>query len=82
MIVIGRHLPRRTFLKSLGTAIALPTVWALGHFVESQLFDVKPTDPTSIAVATLLLTSAALVAAMIPAYRASTVNPIDALRFE
>jgi predicted permease len=65
-----------------GTAIALPCVWALGRLVESQLFGVKPTDPSTIAAATLLLASAALGAALIPAYRASTVNPIDALRFE
>jgi predicted permease len=65
-----------------GTAIALPCVWALGRLVESQLFGVKPTDPSAIAAATLLLTAAALGAALIPAYRASTVNPIDALRFE
>jgi len=65
-----------------GTVIALPCVWALGRLVESQLFDVKPTDPSAIAAATLLLTSAALGAALIPAYRAATVNPTDALRFE
>ena len=34
-----------------GIAIALPCVWALGRLVESQLFDVKPTDPVTIAVA-------------------------------
>ncbi len=65
-----------------GTAIALPCIGALGRLVESQLFGVKPTDPIAIAAATLLLTSAALGAALIPAYRASTVNPIDALRFD
>jgi ABC-type antimicrobial peptide transport system permease subunit len=65
-----------------GTAVALPCVWALGRFVESQLFGVKPTDPSAIAAATLLLTSAALVAALIPARRASAVNPTEALRFE
>ncbi len=65
-----------------GTAIALPCVWALGRLVESQLFGVKPTDPSAIAAATLLLASAALGAALIPAFRASTVNPIDALRFD
>jgi predicted permease len=65
-----------------GTAIALPCVAALGRLVESQLFGVKPTDPLAIAAATLLLTSAALGAALIPAYRASTVNPTDALRFD
>ena len=65
-----------------GTAIALPCVAALGRLVESQLFGVKPTDPIAIGTATLLLTSAALGAALIPAYRASTVNPTDALRFD
>jgi predicted permease len=66
----------------LGTAIALPCVWALGRLVESQLYDVKPTDPVTILAATLVLCSTALVAALIPAHRASTVNPTDALRFE
>lgn len=65
-----------------GTAIALPCVGALGRLVESQLFGVKPTDPIAIAAATLLLASATLGAAFIPAYRASTVNPTDALRFD
>jgi ABC-type antimicrobial peptide transport system permease subunit len=65
-----------------GTAIGLPCVWAFGRLVESQLFGVKPTDPSAIAAATLILTSAALGAAFIPALRASMVNPVDALRFE
>jgi predicted permease len=65
-----------------GAAIALPCVGLLGRLVESELFGVKPTDPFAIAAATLLLTTAALGAALIPAYRASTVNPVDALRFE
>jgi predicted permease len=65
-----------------GTAIALPCVWALGRLVESQLYEVKPTDPLTILAATLVLCSTALSAALIPALRASAVNPTDALRFE
>ena len=65
-----------------GIAIALPCVWALGRLVESQLYDVKPTDPAMIATATLILCSAALAAALIPARRASAVKPTEALRFE
>lgn len=65
-----------------GTVIALPCVWALGRLVESQLYDVKPTDPATILAATLILCSTALAAALIPARRASAVNPTDALRFE
>ncbi len=63
-----------------GTAVALPSVGVLGRLVESQLFGVTATDPVTITVTTLLLAAAALGAALIPAYRASTVNPTDALR--
>ena len=69
-------------LIAAGIAIALPCVWALGRLVESQLYNVKPTDPAMITTATLILCSAALGAALIPARRASTVNPTEALRFE
>jgi predicted permease len=65
-----------------GTAIALPCVAVLGRLVESQLFGVTATDPTTIAATTLVLCLAALGAALIPAYGASTVNPTDALRAE
>jgi predicted permease len=65
-----------------GTAVALPCVGMLGRLVESQLFGVTATDPVTITVTTLLLAAAALGAALIPAYRASTVNPADALRAE
>ncbi len=65
-----------------GIGIGLPVVWALGRLVESQLYDVKPFDPTAIAVAILALCSAGLAAAFIPARRASGVNPTEALRVE
>jgi ABC-type antimicrobial peptide transport system permease subunit len=65
-----------------GIAIALPCVWALGRLVEWQLYDVKPTDPVTILAATLVLCATALGAALIPARRASSVSPSDALRFE
>jgi len=65
-----------------GTAIALFCVLGLGRLVESQLYEVKPTDPVTIFAATLVLCLTALGAALIPARRASAVNPTDALRFE
>jgi predicted permease len=65
-----------------GTCIALPCVWAFGKLVESQLFGVKPTDASTIIVATLVLVLTGLVAALIPAYRASSIDPIEALRFD
>jgi predicted permease len=67
---------------ALGIAIALPCVAALGKLVQSQLFGVTATDPATIAAAALILAAGALVAAFIPAWRASNVNPTDALRLE
>jgi predicted permease len=65
-----------------GTAIALPCVWALGRLVESQLFGVRPTDPTTVTAATLVLVLTGFGAALVPAYRAAGIDPTEALRFE
>jgi putative ABC transport system permease protein len=65
-----------------GTAVALPCVAVLGRLVESQLFGVTATDPLTMTMTTLLLAAAALGSALIPAYRASMVDPTDALRAE
>jgi predicted permease len=65
-----------------GIGIGLPLVWALGRLVKSQLYDVKPSDPAVIAITILVLCSVALSSALIPAHRASGINPTDALRVE
>ena len=65
-----------------GIAIAVPCAAALGKLVQSQLFGVTATDPATVAAAALVLAAGALVAAFIPAWRASNVSPTDALRLE
>ena len=65
-----------------GIAIALPCVAALGKLVQSQLFGVTANDPGSVAAAALVLAAGTLTAAFIPAWRASTVSPTEALRLE
>ena len=45
-----------------------------------QLFSVKPWDPVMLTLATLLLGLAALLASVIPARRAASVEPMEALR--
>jgi len=61
-----------------GIGIGLSLVWALGRLVESQLYEVKHSDPAAIAIAVIVLCSAGLGAALLPAHRASGVNPTDA----
>ena len=65
-----------------GTAIALPCVWALSRLVESQLFGIGAFDGGTVAAASATLAIVAVAAAMLPAWRAASVNPTQALRFE
>jgi predicted permease len=65
-----------------GLAIALPAVWALGRLVESQLFGLSALDGATIAAAAVLIALVALGASAIPARRAATVSPTEALRYE
>jgi ABC-type antimicrobial peptide transport system permease subunit len=69
-------------LAALGLAIALPVSWALGRFIESQLFGVRPMDTATIAAAAAVLVLVCLAASAIPARKAGAVNPLDALRTE
>jgi predicted permease len=65
-----------------GTAIALPCLWVVRRLVEAQLFGVQALDAPTIAAASLVLGLVALAAAMLPAWRAASVSPTEALRFE
>jgi predicted permease len=67
---------------ALGTALALPCVWAVGRVVEAQLYGVTAIDAPTIAGAAVLLALVALAAAMLPAWRAASISPTEALRFE
>jgi ABC-type antimicrobial peptide transport system permease subunit len=63
-------------------AIAVPAAWALGRLVESQLFGVRAMDGATFAAAALLVAGAAVAATAVPARRATSVNPVEALRYE
>ena len=66
----------------IGLALGIPTTTGAEHLMASQLFDVKPWDPLMLLEATLLLGLAGLIAGMIPARRATKVDPMVALRYE
>jgi predicted permease len=66
----------------LGVAIGIAGAFAMGRFVASLIFQVKPTDPATFLAVAALLALIALLACIIPAYRASKVDPVVALRNE
>ena len=69
-------------LAGISIAVALPAAYGLSHLLQSQLFGVSPADPLALIFAVLLVALVALVAALIPAQRAATVDPMQALRTE
>jgi len=69
-------------LAALGIVIALPVAFGLSRLLKSQLYEVSPADPVTLACAVSLIAVVALIAALIPATRAASVNPTQALRSE
>jgi predicted permease len=66
----------------IGGALGLLLAWFVGRKAESQLFEIKGHDPIALTAATLLLCIVAFAAGFIPAYRASRIDPMRALRYE
>jgi len=69
-------------LVTIGLVIGVPSAIALGGYVSSQLYGIQGTDPQTAFTMVFLLSTIAAAAGMIPAHRASRIDPITALRFE
>jgi predicted permease len=80
--VLGLFVRRGFLLALLGAAIGIALAAGLTRYLQSLLFGVRPTDPYSFACAVALLGAVAVLACYIPAYRASRVDPMVALRYE
>ncbi len=66
----------------IGLAIGIVSAFALGRLIASQLYQVSAHNPLLLGGATVLLGATALAACLLPARRATHVDPIEALRYE
>jgi putative ABC transport system permease protein len=80
--VLGMVVGQALKLAGIGVAIGLAGAFGLTRLMASVLFGVRPDDPPTFAVVTILLALSAVVAAWVPAQRASRVDPMVALRCE
>ena len=67
---------------AFGFVLGVLCSWMLGRYMESVLYGVRPLDPVVMALVSLTLIAVALMATTLPAWRATRVNPIIALRQE
>jgi len=80
--VVGMVLRGVLVQLGLGLATGVPVALAGGRLLSSQLFGVKSHDPVIVASAAIVLAACALVAGLVPARRAASIEPMRALRTE
>jgi len=69
-------------LTAMGILVGLPLAYGASKLINSLLFGVQAFGITSVAIALLALVIVSAIAAYIPAYRATRIDPMQALRYE
>jgi predicted permease len=69
-------------LAALGVAIGMAAAWAATRFIQAQLFGIQATDFATTAMAALGIAGVAALAGYFPARRATSIDPVRALRWE
>jgi len=83
----ARNLVRTVLRQALawvgtGAAVGLALTSIIAQYLSSMVYAIRPADPMSLALAAILIVAAGLMAACIPAWRATRIDPLTALRNE
>jgi putative ABC transport system permease protein len=81
-LVIWMVMREVLLLLAIGLAVGIPAAMALGRYVAAQLYGIHPQDPAIAASTVAILAVVSAAAGLIPAQRASRIDPILALRTE
>jgi putative ABC transport system permease protein len=80
--VLGLVARHGITLVAIGIAIGLAAAFGLTRSIQSLIFGIAPNDPLTFATVALVLSTVALIACGVPAWRAARIDPILALRQE
>jgi putative ABC transport system permease protein len=82
MDVVGMILREAGILTVAGLVIGTALALASAQVLRSLLYGLKPRDPFTLVISVVTLTAVAALASFLPAYRASRLDPLKALRYE
>ena len=80
--VLARVMKQGFVLTAIGLCAGLAAAFGLNRLIQSLLFGVQPTDAPTLTIVSVTILGVALAACFVPAYRATRINPIVALREE
>jgi len=80
--VLAMILREATWISLAGIVVGMGAALVLAQAVKSMLYGLQPADPVSLVSGALLLVLVGLAASWLPARRAASVQPVEALRHE
>jgi len=80
--IVGLVLGKSLRLVAVGLVIGVAASFALTRYMQTLLYGIKSSDPATYALVCGILATAAIAASYVPAWRASRVDPVQALRNE
>ena len=81
-LIVWMVLRQVLVLATIGVLAGTAAIWETTTFLKSYLFGLQPNDPVTLSAAVLLLAACAIAAGYAPAWRASKIDPMVALRHE